>query len=83
MPPGPGEITSVDCDNEESAVIEGIAKVTIEDDDFGLCEFILEVTDTPPPAADTIRMRIICDNQLVHDSGILELLGQSMNIIDC
>lgn len=83
LPPGPGEIFSVSCEDDQAAVIEGEALVTIAGSDFGLCEFVLRVTDTPPPAPDTIEMEIFCDDQLVHASGELDLLGQSINIIEC
>ena len=83
LPPGPGEIFSVSCEDDERAVIEGIAQVIIDGEDLGLCEFTLEVTDTPPPAPDTIDMTIICNGEIVHASGELELLGQSINILEC
>ncbi|MCK8817056.1 hypothetical protein MWH28_06675 [Natroniella sulfidigena] len=83
LPPGPGEITSVSCVDDQAAIIEGTAQVTIGGVNQGICEFILEVTDTPPPTPDTLRMLIICDGIEVHDSGVVDLLGQSINIIEC
>lgn len=83
LPAGSGEITSVNCENDQLAIIEGIAQVTIGENDLGLCEFTLEVTDTPPPSNDTIDMVIICNDNVVHDSGELDLLGQSINIVEC
>ena len=83
LPPGPGEIFSVSCEDDERAVIEGVGQVIIDGEDLGLCEFTLEVTDTPPPAPDTINMEIVCDGETVHESGELDLLGQSINILEC
>ncbi|WP_027339764.1 hypothetical protein [Halonatronum saccharophilum] len=83
LPPGPGSIISVSCEDDQAATIEGTAEVMIDGEDPVLCEFILEVTDTPPPTPDTMRMRIFCDGVEVHDSGVLEFLGQSINIQEC
>ncbi|MCK8826130.1 hypothetical protein [Fuchsiella alkaliacetigena] len=81
--PSIGEIESVSCDDGEAATITGTAQIIIGEDDPEICDFILDVTDTPPPTPDTMQMRIICDGVEVHDSGVVELLGQSINIQEC
>ncbi|WP_408955242.1 hypothetical protein [Natroniella sp. ANB-PHB2] len=81
LPFGPGEVTSISYD-EQTVVVEGKAQVTIGGVNQGVCDFVLEVTDKLATTPGTLQMSIICPDE-EYDSGVVDLLGQSINITEC
>ncbi|WP_248663038.1 hypothetical protein [Fuchsiella alkaliacetigena] len=69
------EITTVDCENEEEATIEGTGLVNEED-----CEFTLEVSEEGP-GSFIMDMTITCGGEIIHEREA-ELEG-TINITEC